>query len=271
MSVSKRRSEARALFDSYSVLLLEGSQILQGLFEHWLSEITVRFVSSVDEIDTRVDATVVVACLCQDRLGDEASEVRKRILTTNPYCQLVLIVPQSGFITLEEDNYDAILQRPVFKEELQTTVEECLTRGVYSVLLREFYRLNVRLHWVEQPDSEDGDASDTDPNHLYARYNTVRNHLQSLQAAIDPEEITSIARSIELHKQYLREPDHDATETRPSKYHPKRCPQCNLSWGHDHGNELGVGFERGAAHVWRCTGCNEVVHGLGESHRRVNY
>lgn len=255
--------------EEYSVLLLEESDMLSDLFDSWLPEIPTRTVPSVDALETRLDASVTVACLCQTALGDAEEKVRKQLLSTNPYCQLVLVVPRgTAFTAPFDDQYDACLTRPLFKDDLRTTVKQRLKCGVYSALLREFYHLNATLSWVQRTEDTKA-ASDINQERVRNRYHTRRSQLQQLQTELDDETIHEIVRSIDLHKRYLREPAVGETETKQSKYHPPRCPQCKLDWGINHGNELQAGFDRISAYVWKCLKCHNIVHGVGESHRRV--
>lgn len=251
----------------YTILLVEPSPLLGALFERWLEPLDVRHVSSVDAIPEALDSSVAVACLAQSTVREHAPELRTKILGANPYCQLITILPRGEFLTVHEDQYDATLQRPLFRWELQSTVERSLYNGLYSRLLRRFYFLNAKIHW-QSPGGEDGQF-DAETSELFEQYRRVCGHLQELSELIDEDALVAIKRSIERHKQWLKSPAPPATEASNSKFHPTRCPKCKLAWGVDHGNELGSGFETVAAHVRRCTDCGEIVHGVGSGHRRV--
>jgi len=262
------------LYGEFRVLVLEESEWLCRLFEYWLSPLPVECVRSLDEFRARLDSTVAVACLSESVLGGEAAQVRTEILNRNPYCQLVLLQSRGGFVTIHDDEYDACLQRPLFEAELQSTIEHRLKCGVYSVLLREFYALNARLVWLDRSDTPETKESKppdgtVDQDTLYERHGCVRERLQRLQADLDEDDVRAVVRSVDLHKQFLTAPTRMEPDSSVSKYHPPRCPDCKLPWGVDHGNDLGSGFDRVAAHVWKCRRCDDIVHGLGESHRRV--
>lgn len=257
------------ILNDFSVLLLEESQTLQALFDDWISGISTKVVSSPRDIPGQFDESVVVACLSQSALADQEEEVRKNILARNPYCQLVMILPRSTFQSIHEKDYDASIQRPVFKETFQEKIVNAFERGVYSALLREFYELNTKLLWVKRAGVPEDAPDDVDVKQLLERHGQLCSQLNTLRENLSTEDIEAISESIKLHKRYLTEPDSESDTGKATKYHPARCPACKLPWGVDHRNELGKGLISIGAGVWKCTRCREIVHGLGESGRRV--
>jgi hypothetical protein len=260
-----------AFLDEFAVLLSDESSTRLELFDRWLPGIKTRFARTERELYSRFDSSVALVFISQSLLGEEEQAIRKAILNRNPYCQLVLIAPRQSFVSPLEDNYDACLQRPIFRDELQTTVEEHLKCGVYSATLYEFYRLNAEVSGFGQSDRSNGSGPADPSDEKGERYRQLKERLDHLQPTIDHDDVDSILRSIELHKRYLTEPERDTESSTGSKYHPARCPGCKLPWGVDHRNELGRGFERVGAYVWRCTRCTKLVHGVGTSHRRVTW
>lgn len=254
--------------DDFCVLLLEESPTLQMLFDHWLSEITTRVAATPTDVPAQFDETVAVACLCQSALGDAADEVCKHILARNPYCQLVAILPRSSFSPVHEDDYDAILQRPIYRDEFRRTVSNRLACGIYSALLQEFYTLNTTLLSVRQAETAT-DPPDVDVDQLRERYGHLCSQLDTLQEKLSAEDLEKVSTSIDLHRSYLTRPTRRADQGSVSKYHPSRCPNCKLQWGVEHGNELQNGVVSIGAGVWRCTRCSEIVHGLSESGQRI--
>lgn len=255
--------------DDFCVFLLEESQTLQTLFDEWIGEIPTKTASSPREIATKFDGTVTVACLSLSALDDQEENVRKYILTRNPYCQLVAFLPRSTFLTIHETEYDASIQRPIFEDEFREIIVNRFARGVYSALLREFYELNAKLIWLERGDSPEEIPDNVDVEKVRNRHSQLSSQLNSLRENLSSMDIEAISESIELHKQYLTQPDSDHDQGTGTKYHPSRCPACKLPWGVDHGNELNKGLVSIGAGVWKCTRCSEIVHGLGESGRRV--
>lgn len=258
-----------AFAGDYHILLLEESKTLQELFDSWLPEFPTRFATTMDDVPAHFDSTTAVACLSQTVLGDQEKELRKHILNRNPYCQLVMIVPRSSFITPYEDDYDACLRRPVVEDELRATIGNRMKRGVYSALLREFYTLNAKLLWVRESDTSVDAITNVEPDLIKERYHQLRSQLNQLQTKLSAADIKSISKSVKLHKRYLTEPVQDVENKVTSKYHPRRCPSCKLQWGTNHGNELGDGVTSIGAGVWKCARCSEIVHGLGDGERRV--
>jgi hypothetical protein len=283
------------LIDDYSVLLLEESYTLQDLFADWLAGIEVRTVADPDDVVGAFDATVAVACLSETAFDGRGEAIRNGLLSRNPYCQLVGVLSRSSSVTDHESNYDECLERPILKADLRDTVERRLAYGIYSRVLREFYDLNAAFVWrrrdgtddrtdAESPDHavlettgerkvappiDDGDFEELTDDEIRNRYQLVCRQLDALQDRLSGAAIAEITRSIRRHKDYLTTPNAEVDRGPPAKHHPRRCPSCKLPWGIDHGNQLGNGFIRIAAGVRRCTRCQEIVHGLGESGRRI--
>lgn len=255
--------------DGFRVLLLDESATRRALFDRWLGDVPVTCVADPEQIAAAFSGTVAVACLSQEALGDAEDTVHTHVLSRNPYCQLVTILPRGSFRTPYEDRYDAVLQRPVIEDSLRETVGHRLQVGVYTILLREFYELNTRMHWLHRGDTPSESELSVEPDEIRARYFDVASRLDALQAKLSTAVITDISASLDRHRSYLTTPSGETTEATEAKYHPARCPGCKLSWGVDHGNELGSGMKSISAGVWRCTRCNEIAHGLGESGRRV--
>lgn len=257
------------IIDDFSILLLEESRTLQALFDNWLPNVTTLRAGSPADIPTVYDSNVAVACLSESALGENSETTRKYILKRNPYCQLVAIVSRSSFVSIYENDYDACLQRPILKDQFQQTIEKRLVWGVYSTLLREFYDLNAKFHWIGRSDTPDELPESEDLEQYRERHSELCSQLDTLQSNLSMDNIQDISRSIQLHKRYLTTPTPDLENGVASKYHPSRCPECKLPWGVDHGNELDKGMVSIGAGVWKCKQCSEIVHGLGESGRRI--
>jgi len=259
--------DGRRWFEEFGVLLLDDSVTRLALFDDWLPGVRTKLVTSPEDLAAELESSTAVACLSQSLLSDADGDCRKLILNRNPFCQLVSIVPRTGFTSVVEDEYDAWIRRPVFKETLQERVEHGWKCGIYASTLHEFYNLNAELVGDADGAAADGDAAGRE--RLRTRYREVTRRLDFLQASLDATEIRSTMQSVKLHRHFLRDRPERGQGTETSKYHPARCPECRLPWGVDHRNVLGKGFEPVGAYVWKCARCNEIVHGLGASHRRM--
>lgn len=258
----------RALLDEFSVLLSDESMTRLELFDSWLPGISTRLASTTQDIYAEFDSTIALVVFSHSLLADEKTDLRKRILNRNPYCQLALLLPRESFVSPYEDNYDACLQRPIFEDELQQTVETRLKYGIYSATLVEFYYLSAELAGTEHLQSDE-EITAAVPEEVIYRHRQLKQRLAYLQSTLDIDDVHSIVQMVESRKHQLTEAEMNVDTAGTSKYHPERCPDCKLPWGVSHQNELGVGFERIGAYVWRCTRCNSLTHGLGASHRRV--
>lgn len=254
------------LFERFSVLLFVGSSTHGELLETWLSGVPTKVATTPEDIFRVFDSSVAVACFSQSLLEDDEEEIRRYILNRNPYCQLVLITSSDEPAVLYEQHYDAIIDRPVSKSELQTTVETRLTYAIYSVLLDEFYSLNAELVSLQRASASEGNL---DQEKLQERLRQVRRPLESLKSTIDHDGLKELLQSLDLHRRYLTEPARNVDNSTTSKYHPDTCSNCNLPWGVDHRNELGNGFTQIGAYVWKCARCNDISHGSGPSDRHI--
>lgn len=256
------------LFDDYRIVLSEESRTRLQLFEKWLPDVTTRTVETSTEFWTVFDDRTIVACLSRPLFGAAESRIRKEILCRNPHCRLVALLPHGATVPALTGEYDAYLRRPVYRRDLQETIETQLKYGVYSHTLQEFYTVNAELSGFGHTRPNEASMV-ADGGRRRARYRALKTRLDRLQASMDTADFDAILRSLKLHTQHLTEPTTETEVTRGSKYHPARCPYCKLPWGVDHRNALGIGFERVGAYVWKCTRCAELTHGLGTSHRRV--
>lgn len=260
--------DTNSLFDGYRVLLADESRTRLQLFEKWLPEIATRTATSIEEFSTQLDSRTAVTTVPRSLFGDHETTIRREILSRNPHCQLILMLPHGASGGFASEDYDACLRRPVHQTELQSTIETQLKYGVYSHTLHEFYTLNAELWGYGRIETE---PEKTGPQHRekMERYQALKARLDELQTLIDTPDIDALLHSLKRRNQHLTEPVKDAERTQDSKYHPDRCPHCKLPWGVDHRNKLGTGLERVGAYVWRCNRCNEIAHGRGNSHRRV--
>lgn len=255
------------LFEGYRILLSEESQTRLQLFEKWLPDHETHTAESPGAFLEQVDDHTVVACLSRPLFGEDEPRIRKAILSRNPHCQLIALLPHGGTEPALTREYDAYLRRPVYRQKLQETIETQLKYGVYSHTLAEFYKLNAHLARFGRTQADA--RRDTNVDAKRRRYNELKGRLDALQAQMDATDLDAIIHSLKRHNQHRSEPAEDTQPTQDSKYHPSRCPHCKLPWGVNHRNALGTGVERVGAYVWKCTRCSEITHGLGTSHRNV--
>lgn len=255
------------ILDSSSVLILDESSIHQQLLSKWISEVNCKMVSSKNDIHAEWDPTVTVACLSQTALEDDIDSIRNYILNRNPYCQIIGMLPRSSFVSPFKDQFDEIIQRPIFKEEFQQTIEYRFIAGVYSNLLSEFYGINATLVAINRASGTEVDKKQQTIDKIQERYEELNTQLDLLQKELSSDTIISILETLERHNQYLTKPNADADTGRETKFRPRRCPSCKLPWGVDHRNELGDGYKILGADVYQCARCETIMHGLAGEQR----
>lgn len=248
----------------YSVLIVEESTVRRELFEDWLSGIDVKTAATRTELHSEFDPTVVVVCLSHTALESETEPMKKYIFSKNPYCQLVGVLPRSAFVTPHEDKYDEIIQRPVFKETLQSTVESRFVSGVYSVLLRDLYRFNSILVALRRAADDDVTNKEKKIATTESRIKDINASVEDLQKKLPQKTLIETLQTIERHNNYFKVPEKDETKGKSTKHRSQRCPSCKLPWGVDHRNDLGCGFTKLGANVYQCSRCDTLVHGLAE-------
>jgi len=266
--VNRQSSEWLEAVRAHSVLIAEESDALRELLSNWLPGVDTHAATSVSELHAAFDATVAVAILSETVVDESATAVKTRILRQNPYCQLVGVVPRSASVMPHEERYDELIQRPVFKEEFQETVEYRLVAGTYSNLVSEMFDLNSTILALEQATADEVSERDEKLDTLQARYDALDEQLSAFQAHLSHDTLVKILRTNKRHSEFLAEPSGDSEEeTTDGKYRPQRCPSCRLPWDVDHRNDLGVGYTQLGADVYQCTRCNAVIHGLAGDQR----
>lgn len=255
------------LLSKVSVLILEEDDIQRDLFSQWITTVSTKIVAEPEDVFHEFDSSVALVILSQTALNDEESEIQRYILTRKPSCQMVLITSSAVDERVVEEEYDVTITQPISKREFSTLVEKRLRYGIYSALLEEFYTLNSRLLTLERSDSdEDEELKRT----IQDRIQKVEIPIQHIGSTITHEDTQELLESLSLHKEFLNSPSNDEEAPTASKFLPDQCPNCSLTWGVDHGNQLGQGYTRMGANVWKCTDCSYTVHSNDGSNRYIS-
>lgn len=254
------------LFEEQGVLFVTDDTIDDSSLSEWLPWIPFSFASTTSEAYATFDSTISVVCLFDTQLDDEMETFRRDVLLRRPFCQFI-VIESEPYARSGLENYDATLQGPISRRELQNTVQSRLLYATYGLCLYEYYLLNMRTIALGQSASEDDAVAD-----LSEQIDELRQDLQQLSARISAAEIQAISKKLKARRDFLTQSTKQLEDSIPSKYRPDVCPECDLVWGEDHGNALGKGHERLGAGVWRCTRCEEISHELhnaNQSFRRV--
>jgi len=255
------------LLSKVSTLVLEEDDIRRDLYSQWITTVSTKIVTEPEDIFHEFDSSVALVILSQTALNDEESEIQRYILTREPSCQMVLLTSSAVDEVFFEEEYDATITRPVSKQEFTTLVEKRLRYGIYSALIEEFYALNSRLLTLERSDS---DGDDEIKKTIQDRIQKVEIPIQHIKSTIDHEDTQELLKSLSLHKEFLNSPSNDKEAPTTSKFLPDQCPNCSLTWGVDHGNQLGQGYTQMGASVWKCTDCSYTVRSNDGSNRYVS-
>lgn len=233
-----------------------------ALLRDWLSAISTRFATTVEDAYATIDSSAAVVIVFDTMINESLKEFHRDILARRPECQFIALVSDDTQTDLDE--YDEQLTGPVSKQTLQETVQRRLAYSAYWTLLHEYYTRNARAITLRH-DSTKEEMTDS----MLTRLAQLRERLQILYAVLPVDDIREITRSIDQRKEYLNQPTKEPYETPSSKYAAKKCPACGLAWGTNHGNELGRGFEELGAGVRKCRKCNEIVHEPNATYKHV--
>ncbi|GAB7009730.1 hypothetical protein [Halorubrum trueperi] len=256
------------LLSKVSVLILEEDDVQRDLFSQWIPTVSTKIVAESEDVFHEFDSSVALVILSQTALNDEESEIQRYILSRNPSCQMVLITSSALDEAFYEEEYDATITQPISKQEFTTLIEKRLRYGIYSALIEEFYALNSRLLTLERGDSDDGD--DELKKTIQARIQKVEIPIQHIGSTINHEDTQELLKSLSLHKEFLNSPSNDKESPARSKFLPDQCPNCSLTWSVDHGNQLGQGYTKMGANVWKCADCGYTVHSYNASNRYIS-
>lgn len=250
------------IFEDTSVLVVTDFETIKPKLTASLPNVTTTFAATTRDAYTAFDSTTAVVCLFDNLLDEAFESFRTDVLLRYPFCQFVVIESRPLAHDCIND-YDVILQGPVSARHLRTVVRKRLIYAEYSTTLQKYYQLNATAMALARLDNADRLLSD----HVADRIRAVLPRLRTLKAGLSEAELREIAAAVEKHKQHVNQPTKRAEGSAQSKYHPRTCPECGVVWGDDHENELGRGFERLGADVWKCTLCEEIVHALHDSNR----
>lgn len=254
------------IVEHFRILVLEGNPARQRRFERWLRGVPTRVVETPADITRELDSSVVAVCFCQSLLEEHEEAIRQEVRQQNPYCQLVLLASDPACEIPFGHHYDAVIERPISKEDLRSTLDTRVRCGMYGALLKEFYSLSANLVCLQRTD---GHEDETGEDRVTEQLRRVREPLEQLRSSLDHEDMKNLLHTMKLSGHSPREPANTTERPPVSKYLPSECSNCGTHWGIDHGRTLGTGVTQLGANVWRCNQCRAVTHNVTSENRRV--
>jgi hypothetical protein len=245
-----------------TVVVCEENKTRAELYALWLDAYDVQVAVTEREADEAISGTTAVVVLDQ-AFGDDAAEtILERCRSRAPVCRVVGMRERSA--AFPELNVEHQLVKPIFREELNETVERLAIRANYQLALRLYYQTTVHLSTFEMRPGE-SDAERARYERLEARAEGLKTTVLALQERLSKEDIIDIRHSISFEK---GRPEPESREKIGSKYRPDRCSRCGADWERTaRADESEV--RKLGAYVWQCGGCGHVQMGTDPSHQNI--
>lgn len=204
-----------------------------------------------------IDRSVAVLLLSMEFENKEIARLVRDAKLASPHVEVAIMAKDSGDLIDVDVDHDEELISPVTWEEFTTTIDSMIRRAQYSATLQRYFQLTLAANNRRIASSAEDLADDEQYKRLESEIDRLQARLNELTEAMDSGDYESM-----LHRLNQDETpaDSDSPRSDPSMDGlPEECPNCGLGWGIWHGQQLGHGYERIAAFVWRCTDCDYVM------------
>lgn len=252
----RERSDPQPSMDeetSWRVAVLDENEIRGEISANWIREgVPCDLVTDPRNLLGQLDMTYPVVCIRWS--GDWYDDLVRYLWESYPHLQVLLLLDRTEFASIDRDCDDQ-LQEPYGKDELQDAVNRLFGRGLYTLKLREYFQLTSYI----AGGGETAELDDRSIGDIESHVEQIEDEIETVMRTFDETDFEGVLRSHRKRERALGPPSMDAEEEIRSKYRPSSCPNCGLAWGAPHGGRLGIGLERVAALVWRCTDCGDVL------------
>lgn len=171
------------------VLIAEDEQPLADLYAEWLApDYEVRIAYDGEEAMDRLDDAVDVVLLDRRMPGLSGDEVLARVRDRGYNCRVAMVTAVKPDFDIIELGFDDYLTKPASKEDLQSIVEELLTRADYDQTLLDYYALvatRAALDDEKSPAELDADPRYADLIEWIAEY---EEQLDQVQDEMGPDD-----------------------------------------------------------------------------------
>ena len=213
------------------------------------------------------DESLAVFASMADFPATELEDAVRLARERSPHVEVVLLAHDEATLEELEVQADEELTSPLSWSRLESRIRALLMRVQYSVALKQYFRLTLAANNRRVAlRNEDLDA-DEEYQRMEAEIERLQEQLDRLTRAFDPADFETLM--TKLHHGGARTTDGERERNPRIHGLPDSCPRCRLSWGVWHGPNLGYGFDRIAAFVWRCTECDHVISNPDPNHRRI--
>lgn len=209
------------------VLIVEDEAELADMYAEYLQTgCDVRVAYTGDDALELIDRSLDIAFLDRRLMEWSGDELVNVIHERGIDCGIVLVTAVKPDLDIAELPIDDYLEKPIFEEDLQQSVEEIQYRLIGGANQQEFLALVSRRIVLED---------------------------QFSKAQLkDKPEYAKLNRRIELAEEHL---GYESSHQR-SKHRPDACPSCDFRW--DVRAEGRLGYVPIGTRVWKCTRCGQI-------------
>ncbi|MFB6267702.1 MAG: hypothetical protein ABEI31_08590 [Halodesulfurarchaeum sp.] len=240
------------------MLIVDGGERGEQLAAWLRDRFAVQLESTVEDGLAAVTPRVAVCLIDAGFPTEDLADLVGAIGSRSPHAQVALVADDASTLIDRDVPHDDWLAAPLDRGELIQTVATLLRRAIYDATLARYFQqtlaaaaLGVKVRSGESEEESRLETVESDIDRLRAR-------LDELGAKLDGDDVAALTRRYQVtsNEETFR-PEPSASPRRFGL--PESCPGCDMQWGVWYGPQLGAGYERIAAFVWRCTDCGHVI------------
>lgn len=258
------RPEPRAA--SPTVLVAATADTAKRLSSWLEDDLAVEAARSATAAKRRADRSVCVALLGAAVSAESKEELLETVDLRCPFARTIVVPEDDQPPMLDAPGYDLCLYRPLEEEAVVDAVTTLARVATYERTLSTYFHYTQLAANREVGRSAEELREDDVYRTIESTIDRLRDRLERMQESLTPAELDVLFESLE---------DEEAAgftgEVREAPYtgQPENCAECGLDWRVDHGGELGVGYDRLGAFVWKCRRCGTIQQRSDPSHQWI--
>lgn len=184
--------------DTPTVLVVEDEQDLADMYAEWLeadNDVRVAYdgETALEEMGESVDVVLL------DRLmpGFSGDEVLDEIQSRGYEPRVAMITAVEPDFDVLEMGFDDYLVKPVFADDIQSTVERLMTRSNYDDRLQQYFAMVSKRAALEEYRSADELESNEEYAELQSEIDAIEADLDEMMAGFDDESFDAVFRAMD--------------------------------------------------------------------------
>lgn len=247
--------------------LVAGSSQRGAQLEQWLTDLLpVDVATSLAAAREKADRNLSVAVLCASVSPETKEAIIETVSVRSPFARTIVVPQDDQPPMLEGPGYDLCLYRPLERAELRGAVTSLGRVATYERTVSTYFEYTKLAANHRIGRSADDLAEDEAFQELERTIDRLQARLERMRDRLSDEEWQFLLDSLEDDE--AAGFSGEVTEA-PHRGQPDECNSCGLDWTVDHGGELGEGYERLGAFVWKCERCGAVQQASDPSHQWV--